>query len=619
MDALIQAVGDTRARHWRRLGLMLGLLMLLGAVWQAGLTLADEALPPGATAGTCSDWVQVNTGAFGMLTVTNAYTGEEGFEVLVFKDQLYVGMEADNTYGSRLWRTKAGVLVPTRQADWEEVASVGGEPFSNTLKDAQGRRQNDHIDSLAEFNGVLYASNANGGSSQHGTAIYSSTTGNALSWQPVITNGFGYTQNTNFKDMQVFDGWLCGGTQNWETGAQVWCTQNGATWTQKNHGGFGASGNFTETVEVWSGAVYSDALYFGAQHTGISRTTAADDVALLYRTSALSPTIPSWTRVYTGPAGSYRLDILGALDGYLYISHRLPGSGIVISRSTTANSGSWTLVNTPGMDNNTNNTSTVVDGATVYNGALYVAVSNVISGVQVWRTTGGVSPAWEQVGGSGLGDAKNIYAELITFRGYLYAWTSNYISGQAVLRTGCPIVQQTVITGAARFDLPPAAVALDVTAPGTLVSVTAAAYPFAFPTAQTSTLPLMRYVHLTAHPATATFTATLIFTYTQAEFDASNITQTASLYLTQWTGSAWTPCPSNKRSVDVGRRTVSCEDVTAFSPWAIAGEGGIPSALRVVSLRARAAQPSGVYTPIANFTGLALAIIMGVWRLVRKT
>jgi hypothetical protein len=41
---------------------------------------------------------------------------------------------------------------------------------------------------------------------------------------------------------------------------------------------------------------------------------------------------------------------------------------------------------------------------------------------------------WEQVGDDGLGDADNLYARLVSFRGHLYAWTGNYVNGQQVRR-----------------------------------------------------------------------------------------------------------------------------------------------------------------------------------------
>ncbi len=58
-------------------------------------------------AGACYTWPQVNDGGFGIGVGTGAkpFDGEEGFEVTVYDGRLYVGMEADNTLGARLWRT----------------------------------------------------------------------------------------------------------------------------------------------------------------------------------------------------------------------------------------------------------------------------------------------------------------------------------------------------------------------------------------------------------------------------------------------------------------------------------------------------------------------------------
>ncbi|MFN2284215.1 MAG: hypothetical protein ACK2UQ_07320, partial [Anaerolineae bacterium] len=173
-------------------------LMLLS--WYT--TANGDTLPPDTFAGPCSAWAPVNDGAFGMGTgpYSSDYDNEEGFEVVIFNGQLYVGMEADNAYGARLWRTKAGVRVPTNQADWEEVAAdTNGWPFGNAVI-----TQNDHIDSLAVFQGTLYASTANRSGSNLGTLIYSSTTGALNSWTQVISAGFGDVNNVNFKDMAMF-------------------------------------------------------------------------------------------------------------------------------------------------------------------------------------------------------------------------------------------------------------------------------------------------------------------------------------------------------------------------------------------------------------------------------
>jgi alkaline phosphatase len=124
--------------------------------------------------------------------------------------------------------------------------------------------------------------------------------------------------------------------------------------------------------------------------------------------------------------------------------------GIVILRSPGGDAGSWVQVNQAGMNGDFNNFETVVDGATLYNQALYVGVANLSSGFQVWRTGGnlqgnGPLVRWEQVGGSGLGDPNNIYTELIPFNGSLYAWTSNYVEGQQVLLASCPQAKYVVL------------------------------------------------------------------------------------------------------------------------------------------------------------------------------
>jgi len=309
---------------------MVGLTLLatLSSVHMAAHPLpgngADErlafGLPPGnspldTSPGECSNnWSAVNDGAFNIPSnydsngdpvdppPANPYSSEEGFEVLVFKGQLYVGMEADNKWGARLWRTKAGVATPTGQDDWEEVAAdVSGYPFG--LNDTE---QNDHIDSLAEFDGYLYASTANRSGVHKGSLVYRSASGDADSWTLVNTAGFGDVNNENFKDMVVFTvdstDWLCGGTANSTTGAEVWCTMDGTNWSQKNTNGFGSSSN----ALIASSAVFDNHLYFGVYNSGGGR---------VYR----SPDLSSWTMVYES-SDRPRVEIMDVLDGYLYIA-----------------------------------------------------------------------------------------------------------------------------------------------------------------------------------------------------------------------------------------------------------------------------------------------------------
>ncbi|MCS6908060.1 MAG: PT domain-containing protein [Anaerolineales bacterium] len=463
--------------------------------------LSAQAANPSSSLPACQPFVQVNENAFGLGGgADGTFRSEEGFEVLVFNGQLYLGMEADNTMGARIWRTKAGVTLPTSQADWEEVAAdPQGYPFGVT-----NVAQNDHIDSLAEFNGYLYASTANGGSSTYGTRVFRSSTGNPHSWEDALVNigaGFGSVQNTNFKDMQVFNGWLCGGTQNWLLGAQVWCTQDGLNWVQKNLSGFGVAQHDNRTVAVWSGFVYRDALYFGVQNLGATRSSSYDDLGKLYRTRNLNGT-PQWEEVFVSlPGYLNRVDILGELDGSLYIASRGSSGGIIVYRSPNGDRGTWQQVSLEGMNGTLANHAVVVDGAVAYEGGLYVAVSNN-SGFQLWRTSGTLQGNgmvdWEQVGGSGLTEVQNVHSELVVFNGHLFAWTSNYVHGQQVLRSNCA-------AGAGLPSPTPTNTAQSSATPTLLPTATATAQ--SSPTTQPSPTPTLRSTETPTVQPTATPTA----------------------------------------------------------------------------------------------------------------
>ena len=540
-------------------------------------TLTHAQAPPDTFIGPGQGWTPVNEDAFGLGTgADSSYSCEEGFEVLVYDGRLYVGMEADNSLGARLWRTRDGIRVPVEQSNWEEVAADGdGNPFGVAYKP-----QNDHIDSLAAFHGALYASTANRSGIYSGTLIYRSATGAPGSWTQVISAGFGDVNNQNFKDMVVFTvedtDWLCGGTANDAAGAQVWCTADGSIWTQKNADGFGTVSN----TLIASSAVFNGALYFGVYNP---------EGGQVWRTTDLA----AWTQVFTATDRS-RVEIAGSLNGYLYIA---PGalSGLHstdpplrLYRSVTGDAGSWSELDTP-LDDDPHNTRTIVDGAAVYNGALYLAVMNATTGVEVWRTAGG--SGWTQVNNDGFGDAETFAAELLPFNGHLYAWTSNYVSGQQVLRAAFPFCQAQEITGTGKFTFPGVGAALTFNVEN-LDAVTVCVYPGAFPTTQIDGLPLARHYEIGCEPAGGAFTASLTLGYTQAEFDASGINNEHTLYLArQEANGTWDSCATG--SHDATSNTVTCHDVTTFSTWAIVGTQGIPPAVRLTSATARNERPSG--------------------------
>ncbi len=157
--------------------------------------------------------------------------------------------------------------------------------------------QNDHIDSLAVFKNRIYASTANRTGSATGFRLYSSETGDSGDWFDVTFSadpGFGDPANENFKDLQVFNDHLCGGTWNESVGAQVWCSSDGTTWQIKNRSGFGDPKN----IVIWSGTVFDGFLYSGVQNLGDDPDNSRDDVAIVYRTSTVAG-VDDWERVFS--------------------------------------------------------------------------------------------------------------------------------------------------------------------------------------------------------------------------------------------------------------------------------------------------------------------------------
>jgi len=608
--------------------LIITLLIPLGQYKSVEASVLDTATH------TCKPFVQVNDHAFGLGEGSNgSYSSEEGFEVLTSAGHLYLGMEADNELGARIWRTKMGVPIPSSQADWEEVAADEmGYPFS--IEDVV---QADHIDSLVEFDGYVYASTANGGGNQLGTRIFRSQTGSPNSWEDAISAygaGFGTVYNMNFKDMQVFDGYLCGGTQNWYTGSQVWCTSNGTTWEQKNVSGFGEKKSDWRNVEVWSGGVFDNALYFGVQNIGGDAYQSQDDVARVYRVKDLQAD-PIWEEVFSGASGSFRTDILGDLNGYMYISVR-SDEGLLIYRSPSGDSGSWSQVSEAGLNGDPNNKGVIVDGATTYNGALYVAVSNAITGFELWRTTGklddsGIYVDWKQVGGSGLGNPSNVHAQLVTFNGYLYVWTSNYATGQQVLRTECGIEETIPVTAedvSYQFSeaVGAAVTFLDL---GDVTQVTVRTYPGAW---DQEGLSVAGFTPVKRHYEVLTdgtgYSVDITFAYSQNEFDESSIHDESVTYQALWSGTDWVLCPPDAQRSDPDENQVSCSGVSNVSKVTITGEAvpigdsiTEPNAVVLVDFSARnnGANPSGNWLAISWLVivvGLLMAFEMRVLNLI---
>ncbi|HNR97543.1 MAG TPA: hypothetical protein PKH89_11340, partial [Anaerolineae bacterium] len=248
-----------------------------------------------------------------------------------FGGSLYASTE-NETDGGEVWRSPDGVV-------WTRVASGGF-----------GDRSNAEVIRMTTFGGKLYAATWSY-SSDHGTEIWRSDTGNAGSWTRVVQNGFGDAYNSSVTTFETFKGMLYAGTQNgiWTgstqltRGAEVWrsSTGNAGTWSRVAAGGFGA-----------------------LENTGVVS--------------------------------------LAAFGDYLYASTGRSAGGLEVWRCSTCAGFDWTRVVTNGLGKPA---SRGMSNLEVYSGQLYLVLGNAESGMEVWRTSNGTT--WQQVGFGGFGDSRN--------------------------------------------------------------------------------------------------------------------------------------------------------------------------------------------------------------------
>jgi len=245
--------------------------------------------------------------------------------------------------------------------------------------DGFGDVNNKEIDSIVEYNNLVYAATVN---DVDGTEIWQY---NGSTWTQVNTDGFGDSNNM-LAGLFVFNSQLYAGTENWTTGAEVWRYDGGSSWTQVNMNGFGDS--FNDGLEF---TVYNNDLYVVTENFNTGPE--------VWRYNGGT----SWSQVNTdgfGDSNNGEYDESAVYNGFFYVTgeNRITGTEVWRYNGGT----SWTQVNSDGFGD-ANNTSSAL--LVVHNNFLYVATDNDVTGTEVWQYDGS---AWTQVNTDGFGDAKNI-------------------------------------------------------------------------------------------------------------------------------------------------------------------------------------------------------------------
>jgi hypothetical protein len=342
-------------------------------------------------------WMRSNTNGFG-----DPYNqGIYGFEV--FNDHLYA-TSGNWIIGAQVWRLETN-------GGWTSISEPGfGSSYAIN---------NRVIPDMTVFNGNLYAGTAWGGFAGQ---IWRSP--NGVSWNLVLSNGFGSPNNLGVAPFGTFKGFIYAGTifnSNGINGLEIWRSTTGdpGDWQKVVTGGKGNTNNYLAT----SFMEFGDYFYVAIENM--------HDGAEIWRTDDGY----TWTTVRSGGFGDADNTQTGGMtiyDGYLYVGTRNIVTGAQLFR--TANGTIWDPVMVNGFSDLNNFKIEMID---TWNGTLFAGTDNSISGVEIWQSMDGLS--WRQVNQDGFGDSNNVSvlwnSSSIGYNHNLYIGTLNNVTGGEIWRS----------------------------------------------------------------------------------------------------------------------------------------------------------------------------------------
>jgi hypothetical protein len=275
-------------------------------------------------------------------------------DMTVFNGQLYAstGWGADNT-AARIYRTSDGTT-------WNEVATAG---FGNI--------ENLCMDFLAVFQNKIYVTVCTSDSSPNGVSIWRSDSGDPDTWEAVVTDGKGDTNNHQISAMVEYNGYLYAGVHNIVNGTRIWRTSDGNTWNQVNADGFGDARN----IETITFAVFQGNLYAGVWTNQVSN-------GQIWRSSNGT----TWNSVITDGFGDpNKPDTLGlyVFENRLYATTNNNVTGTEVW--ATSDGDHWSQVNIDGWGDSNNGFSLRGNAGANFKNNLFISVMNGANGGEVWQ------------------------------------------------------------------------------------------------------------------------------------------------------------------------------------------------------------------------------------------
>lgn len=245
-------------------------------------------------------------------------------------------------------------------------------------------------------------------------------------WEQVNANGFGDPQTGEVTALESFNGYLYAGTYNpidpavLIDGAQIFRSSDGVSWTAVTQPGFGISHDIAPSA-ILDFVVFNNQIY---------ASTGRRNASQLWR--SLNGTI--WAPMdVTGFSDPDNVDVsvLAVYNGMIYAAVMNRVTGAQIWRSFTGDNNSWMQVapETPGT------APASITGLAEFNGAFYAAVESE-SPAQIWQSYSGDFGAWTTIVSDGFGNADTLSTGgMAVFGGYMYVGAGNAVSGALLYRT----------------------------------------------------------------------------------------------------------------------------------------------------------------------------------------
>lgn len=238
-------------------------------------------------------------------------------------------------------------------------------------------------------------------------------------WQNIFPGSLSLLSGNEKVEIIEYNGSLYAGVGEGNK-SQVFRYLGSSNWEQVNADGFGIDVELGVTsMEEYNGYLYvGDRYVLGGGY--VLRTQAQG-----------GPPYTDWVDVNItgfGDVNNEQISDLKSFNGYLYAATKNSVTGTEVWRTQAVGGPpytDWTQVNTDGFSDLSNEDAPFFGK---HDGYLYVSTSKTFGGGEVWRTSNGTS--WSQVGGDGLGNNANTsITSFSTFNNSLFAGSLNLSGG----------------------------------------------------------------------------------------------------------------------------------------------------------------------------------------------